>query len=636
MVVACEIASGLPAFTNEEVAFHASPDDCWVIIRGCVYDVTGFLPKHPGGPKALSRPGRAGKDVTEPFLQVGHSSAAELKLKTLRVGTLIAPELQIQGKCRSQAAFESDIAGSASTRCSTDVHNSDAEEDASEEHTILIRSQVMPKAGSETSKCFDWHASRRAQILEHHPQVTSLLSPNPWTLLLIPTLMVAHCCGCLLAIRMGNWINTFALAYSLGALCKMWQFAMAHEVCHGNVTESLDTHPRCKCLVLHLSALPAVGSQIFDYYLFIHLGHHAVFGNHPDEKIEFCLGALEDKFDGDLISTHVIRMFFNKILHVEVKGDSPSFKKTMGLFTKGLHRPPYFKLLMFDVIFHIWHLSAILFFAFGVGLCFLPWLLARVLHPDFLRKQLHTATKGASAQEVDEIMCQLGHMTFHPCLCAIICFVLFHIGGDMPLQEGSRGMWRHGMAYLLLSEMCYTGFLHPYWAFWIGTHCTGSGMFGQSSYDADQTSAHRQEDNHRTVASPIGRPAKNVGLQSQQIDRRAGQSEDGVLVYKGSKTGGYRFCQPTMSTYSWCSAWMSANLTLHVEHHDFPNCPWNRLPQVRQCAPEFYKGLRQSTGFLHTWQEYLRNGDQWGYGCVSDTPVHRFNQQRPNPNFEGV
>merc|ERR1712187_20172 len=48
-----------------EVAKHASESDCWVIIGDEVFDVTKFLPDHPGGKKAIML--FAGKDATEEF-----------------------------------------------------------------------------------------------------------------------------------------------------------------------------------------------------------------------------------------------------------------------------------------------------------------------------------------------------------------------------------------------------------------------------------------------------------------------------------------------------------------------------------------------------------------------------------------
>ena len=49
----------------DQVAKHSSDSDCWVIIGDDVYDVTKFLPDHPGGKKAIML--FAGKDATEEF-----------------------------------------------------------------------------------------------------------------------------------------------------------------------------------------------------------------------------------------------------------------------------------------------------------------------------------------------------------------------------------------------------------------------------------------------------------------------------------------------------------------------------------------------------------------------------------------
>ena len=49
----------------DEVAKHNTDKDCWVILNGKVYDVTKFLPDHPGGARAITL--YAGKDASEEF-----------------------------------------------------------------------------------------------------------------------------------------------------------------------------------------------------------------------------------------------------------------------------------------------------------------------------------------------------------------------------------------------------------------------------------------------------------------------------------------------------------------------------------------------------------------------------------------
>ncbi|KAI9704537.1 MAG: Cytochrome b2, mitochondrial precursor [Bogoriella megaspora] len=51
--------------TGEQVAEHNSRESCWVIVHGRAYDVTEFLPEHPGGPKIILK--YAGKDATEEY-----------------------------------------------------------------------------------------------------------------------------------------------------------------------------------------------------------------------------------------------------------------------------------------------------------------------------------------------------------------------------------------------------------------------------------------------------------------------------------------------------------------------------------------------------------------------------------------
>ena len=50
---------------GDEVAKHNNKKDCWVIIHGRAYDVTEFMPEHPGGPNIILK--FAGKDATETY-----------------------------------------------------------------------------------------------------------------------------------------------------------------------------------------------------------------------------------------------------------------------------------------------------------------------------------------------------------------------------------------------------------------------------------------------------------------------------------------------------------------------------------------------------------------------------------------
>ncbi|KAI9498144.1 FMN-dependent dehydrogenase-domain-containing protein [Zychaea mexicana] len=49
----------------QEVSQHNTKDDLWVIIHGKVYDLTNFLPEHPGGQRIILK--YAGQDATDAF-----------------------------------------------------------------------------------------------------------------------------------------------------------------------------------------------------------------------------------------------------------------------------------------------------------------------------------------------------------------------------------------------------------------------------------------------------------------------------------------------------------------------------------------------------------------------------------------
>lgn len=79
--------SGLPVYTMSEVERHTSETDCWIVVRGLVYDCTRFLKDHPGGPQSILI--TAGSDTTEEFDAI-HSEKAQDMLKEYLVGQLEA------------------------------------------------------------------------------------------------------------------------------------------------------------------------------------------------------------------------------------------------------------------------------------------------------------------------------------------------------------------------------------------------------------------------------------------------------------------------------------------------------------------------------------------------------------------
>lgn len=83
--------------TAEEVAKHNQKTDCWTIISGSVYDITEYVPRHPGGDEIILACGTDGTSLffnrtTSSGEEIGsgnpHSSNASRQLKDYLIGTL--------------------------------------------------------------------------------------------------------------------------------------------------------------------------------------------------------------------------------------------------------------------------------------------------------------------------------------------------------------------------------------------------------------------------------------------------------------------------------------------------------------------------------------------------------------------
>jgi isopentenyl diphosphate isomerase/L-lactate dehydrogenase-like FMN-dependent dehydrogenase len=89
--------------TSRPVAKHATPESCWVVLYGNVYDVTDFLPHHPGGSKIILQ--LAGKDATEEYDPIHPPGTLEDNLKPETKLGKINPESFAEAK---SAAKEED------------------------------------------------------------------------------------------------------------------------------------------------------------------------------------------------------------------------------------------------------------------------------------------------------------------------------------------------------------------------------------------------------------------------------------------------------------------------------------------------------------------------------------------------
>ncbi|SEK20274.1 cytochrome b5 domain-containing protein [Ectothiorhodospira marina] len=81
-------APSLPVITQEELAQHDQPEDCWKAIHGKVYDISEYLPQH-AGPPAMVEPW-CGREATEAWETKGygaaHSDAARTLLEDYLIG----------------------------------------------------------------------------------------------------------------------------------------------------------------------------------------------------------------------------------------------------------------------------------------------------------------------------------------------------------------------------------------------------------------------------------------------------------------------------------------------------------------------------------------------------------------------
>lgn len=80
-------AGNTTAYTLEDIASHNSASDCWTAVNGKIYNITAYIPSHPGGEEIVRICGRDGSNMfaREREHQAGNARAI---LEQYMVGTL--------------------------------------------------------------------------------------------------------------------------------------------------------------------------------------------------------------------------------------------------------------------------------------------------------------------------------------------------------------------------------------------------------------------------------------------------------------------------------------------------------------------------------------------------------------------
>ncbi len=77
-------------YTAQDVALHATREDCWMIVHDKVYNITPFVSVHPGGSIIASGCGKDSTSMFEdrPNNEGAHSQRARTILQKLYIGEL--------------------------------------------------------------------------------------------------------------------------------------------------------------------------------------------------------------------------------------------------------------------------------------------------------------------------------------------------------------------------------------------------------------------------------------------------------------------------------------------------------------------------------------------------------------------
>ncbi|CAE8618249.1 unnamed protein product [Polarella glacialis] len=80
--------------SQAELEQHGTSGDTWIAVHGLVYDVSKFIPEHPGGGQVVQDCG--GKDASEEFEDALHSTGARMEKSIILKGVLEGWEQKVE------------------------------------------------------------------------------------------------------------------------------------------------------------------------------------------------------------------------------------------------------------------------------------------------------------------------------------------------------------------------------------------------------------------------------------------------------------------------------------------------------------------------------------------------------------
>ncbi len=329
-----------------------------------------------------------------------------------------------------------------------------------------------------------WHRTRAKNILRDHPEVRELFGRAPSTAAFCIGTAVAQI-GIAVALVGQPWWVILLAAWCVGALLNIAIFNLAHECNHSLVFRS----KRANRWLFTFTSLPMLFPGHHTWWIEHHV-HHNHLGSNKDfvKRRRGILLALKDRIFGYL--------------------PGPRVRRTTTWITTPLFWPIAAFMLVTQMIRAV------------VGL--LVYAATAIYHrrwkpSDFALRILadEHLVSGYKRYKTE------AWAVTYPLLSLSMIGILYVAFGWEPL------------AYLFLSALFTTGFLHPL-------------AFG--------------------------------------------------LMLSNSHFHGHQCYQPSASNYGWVN-WLTFNFGMHTEHHDFHYIPWFRLGRLRYLAPEHYQSLKQTRSF---------------------------------------